>query len=132
METENQPPKKKNIVFYLILLAGLSLLVGASYLLVKKILIDRRRALSYTPYSQAQHVTRTVNNGKETRTYTKEELEEARKKGQTPVGAKQPYLPSAATTAADAAVQRSLRTLEEINRINEMNRRLQEQQQRRK
>jgi len=106
-----------------------ALLLGAGYFGLRKFLADRQRMMAFSSYRP--RLETAPRNSREVRTYTQKELDEMRKKGTLPSNLKQPYVPPAATTAGQDAVQRSLKTLDEINRINEMNRRLQEQQQRR-
>ena len=109
-------------------MAGIGLaVISAAYFLGRKFLRDRESAMNFEPRVVRQ-IQRQVGPQTTTRTYTAQELEEARKKGKLPTGMNQAYTPPNAS--GDAAVQRSLKTLDEINRINEMNRRLTEQQQR--
>ena len=111
---------------YLVLAGGLVLVLVTGYFLLARFLHDRETALGF------DRMRPEFNRaGKNQRTYTAKELEDAQKKGLLPKNQPftQPYQPPN-TTNNDAAVQRSLRTIEEINRINEMNRRLQEEQQR--
>lgn len=118
--------KKAGIIIGLgALLAGLT---AGSYFLYKKFLEDRQNVAGYTERMPSRSpLSQTPRS--ETRTYTAEELEKARKEGKMLGGA--PYIPPQPPNAnADAAIQRTLRTLEEINRINQMNQRLMEQQQR--
>jgi hypothetical protein len=96
--------------------------------LVRKIKADRRAILEYRDRPQYQR-RETPPSGTQSKTYTGEELEQARKSGKLPAGA------AVASQAAqpnnsDAQIQRTLKTIEEINRINEMNRRMMEEQQR--
>ncbi|MCG3206023.1 MAG: hypothetical protein KCHDKBKB_02749 [Elusimicrobia bacterium] len=113
-----------------VLILALAAGMAGSYLFLRRFLEDRQTAMSYRDPASRNSTTveRKLPDGRTVRTTT-ENLEEARKQGQQPTGT-EPFQPTQAATANDAAVQRTLRTLEEINKINEMNRRLQEQQQR--
>lgn len=112
---------------------GLTLLTILSYFLVRRFQNDRLSAMTYREQEPRRSLSQEqrLPDGRTVTTYNSKDLEEARKKGKIPKGV-EAQMPSQATAANDAAVQRTLRTLEEINRVNEMNRRLQEQQQRRK
>lgn len=122
----------KRILLFVFVAAILGLCTWGSYGVTKKFLMDRVR-LSVTSLRGTaikRQTLPTPNQPSRTeRTYTQKELEEARKKGKLPPEMRQPYMPPA-NTAANDAVQRSLRTIEEINRINEMNQRLMDQQRR--
>src|SRR3989338_2390539 len=99
--------------------------VFGGYFLVKKIQHDRQAALAYTPHTPLTTITQRKKDGTtETHTYTREELDEMRKKGKSPNGVKQPFTPQPINNAGQAAAERAQRTLEEINRINAMNQRL--------
>lgn len=105
-------------------------LVLSAYVLVARFLKDREKALGFTQplplVLDQRNLPRT-----ESKTYTAEELEKARREGKPLPGmAQQPYRPPTGTVPSDDATQRSLRTLEEINRINQLNQRLIEQNQR--
>jgi hypothetical protein len=118
---------KKIILFSIIFLT----ILACSTFMVKKIKRDRQTAMNYKPPVFNPVSSRTTTGpASHTKTYTKEELDEMRKKGKSPEGIKQPYTPPQPNTANDAAVQRSLRTIEEINKINDMNQRLLDQQRR--
>lgn len=116
------------IIGIAILVAG-ALLTGGYYA-YKGFLADRQAARGYQGQVDRRVISQaTGTDGRTVKTYTAEEIEEARKNGKLSQGV-QPVGPSQATTANDAAIQRTLQTIQEINKINEMNQRLQEQQQR--
>lgn len=114
-----------------ILVIGLvtALAVFGSYKLAEKFLQDRESAMAYQERPVSLPPTQSRPAGRQVKTFTAEELEEARKKGQYPAGS-QPFIPPGINPGHDAAVQRTMQTLQEINRINEMNQKLQEQQRR--
>ena len=116
----------KRTVLISSVLAGLT---AGVYLFLRQFQSDRESAMNYQekpveqrPFAREERLP----DGRTVTTYTAEDLEEARKKGQLPKGMD----PASPAAANDAAIQRTLRTIDEINKVNEMNRRLQEQQQR--
>jgi hypothetical protein len=113
---------KKKLIFILIFTAVSSGVVWGGYLLLRRYLQDREAAMGYE-----DHRMQALAPGQQrtTRTYSAKEPEEARKRGESPMGAQ-----AVQTNAMNDAVQRNLRTLDEINRINQMNQRLMEQNQR--
>lgn len=122
------PPPSRPWLRPVIALIALSLFALGSFLLIQKIRADRRALREYRdrPLNERREAP---PSGTQTKTYTGEELEQARKSGRLPAGA------ATASQAAqpggpDAQIQRTLKTIEEINRINEMNRRMMEEQQR--
>ena len=118
---------KKHLKPLLLTIACL-ILAGAVYLGLKKFRQDRDKARSFEPRA-LRPLSPAPQPQQTTHTYTREELEEARRKGVAVPGAKAPALPPPGSPA-QAAAEQSQRTVQEINRINEMNRRLMEQQQR--
>lgn len=132
MTDQNQEPKigfKRALPFLIFAMVATGLTAG-SYLLLDRFLRDRQAVLTRHSLPPRPVYDRpNVQNGRQVKTYSAKELEEARQKGRLPSGSQQ-NLPSQSNLAQQDAVQRSLRTLDEINRINQMNQRLLEQQQR--
>jgi LPS O-antigen subunit length determinant protein (WzzB/FepE family) len=126
--TETTPQKPAKKIAWILLLGVIGLgLISAGFVLLNKFEKDRMSAMNFEPQKMTPRPN-LPSNQPVTRTYTKEEIEEARKSGKPLPGLpKNQVMPN---TTGEDAVQRSLRTLDEINRINEMNRRLLEQQQR--
>jgi hypothetical protein len=112
----------------MVLVAGLVL--GGAYLLVEKLLRDRQSAMNFKNPKERFLNDQNSLNTPQTKTYTSQELEEMRKKGQKLPGGMQQVLPQTNSAYNESASQRSLRTIDEINRINEMNQRLMDQQRR--
>ena len=94
--------------------------------MLNKFLKDREAARHFSPRSNFRPQQIQTPNS-ETREYTAEEIEKARKEAKLPPGLKLPPQPPQVNTHDE--VQRSLKTIQEINKINEMNRRLMQQQQ---
>lgn len=118
---------RNRIVIILLLALGLTALTGTAYVLFRKFLSDREAAQGLHPADQ--EVIRRVQKYRrgERKPMTGEELEQMRKRGESPKNAN-PAVPAPQPNLGADAAQRSLKTIEEINRINEMNRRLMQQE----
>lgn len=129
MHKSEQPTAWKPWIRALIFAALLASLTGGAYLVFRRLMADRQSMMNYRLRPEITRRNETPKNGREVKTYSGKELEEARRKGQLPAGAAT-AAQAAQPNNPDAQIQRTLRTIDEINRINEMNRRMMEQQQR--
>jgi hypothetical protein len=125
------PTAARRFAPLLVVILVLTGLTAGGYFLTKRFIAERQALLM--PMTRAQRPGGFVSPRRpvtQTRTYTREEIEKARKEGKSLPGLTQPGAVPAANTAGEAAVQRSLRTLDEINKINQLNQGLLVQKQR--